>query len=414
MRITRTLALALLAAGLVCVCNPRALAKPELTHTRLFENHDKSFYRIPALAVSTKGTLLAVCNDRVGTPLDSCPYIRLLLRRSTDNGKTWGPVQTMRDREGWRAQAGAGIVDPTTGEIMFFYTWDPGTEEARKAHKEANPGYDASVIHHTEWIARSRDDGKTWKHEPRKIDLKKIRGCSTVGSDTGIVIRSGEKKGRLLMAARGSLDPKASYELCHENGLLVPWIKGNVGHNCTVYSDDHGKTWTAGGAVQPGTGEGCLAELSDGRIYFNSRTAGGWRPEATSKDCGENFSYFAVSRLVDCNAGTAASILSVPKEAHGRAFVLFTNPTHNEFGWSMFRDRKKFTASVSFDDAGTWPLKKVIFPGPSGYSASAMSKKGDFFVLYEKGKVFYRDTGVSIVKFNLEWLLDGKDIKDFK
>jgi sialidase-1 len=404
------LVFAVITVVLVCLPTSPMTAAPELTHTRLFENHDQSFYRIPALAVSTKGTLLAVCNDRVGTPEDGCPYIRLHLRRSTDNGKTWGPLQTMRDQKGWRAQAGAGIVDPTTGEIMFFYTWDPGTEEARLAHKKANPEFDASKVHHTEWIARSTDDGMTWKHEPRKIDLKNIKWCSTSGSDTGIVVRSGKNQGRLLMAARASLDQRVSYELCRKNRLIVPRVKGNgpVGHNCTVYSDDHGKTWTAGGAVQPQTGEGCVAELSDGTIYFNSRASGGWRLEATSKDTGENFSYFATSPLVDQNFGTAASILSVPKEAHGRSFVLFTNPTHNEFGWSVFRDRKKFTASVSFDDAKTWPLKKLIFKGPSGYSASVMSKDGDFFVLYEKGKAFYRDTGVSIVKFNVEWLTDGK------
>jgi len=40
-----------------------------------------------------------------------------------------------------------------------------------------------------------------------------------------------------------------------------------------------------------------------------------------------------------------------------------------------------------------------------------MSSAGVCFVLYEKGEHFYRDKGVSIVKFNLEWLLGGKDIK---
>ncbi len=42
-----------------------------------------------------------------------------------------------------------------------------------------------------------------------------------------------------------------------------------------------------------------------------------------------------------------------------------------------------------------------------------MTKEGDFFVLYEKGEHHYRDTGVSVVKFNLQWLTGGKDIKDF-
>ena len=80
----------------------------------------------------------------------------------------------------------------------------------------------------------------------------------------------------------------------------------------------------------------------------------------------------------------------------------------------MLRDRTRFTAFVSFDDGKTWPIRKVIFEGASGYSVSVMDQKGDFFVLYEKGKAFYRDTGVSIVKFNLEWLLDGKDINSFQ
>jgi hypothetical protein len=35
-------------------------------------------------------------------------------------------------------------------------------------------------------------------------------------------------------------------------------------------------------------------------------------------------------------------------------------------------------------------------------------------VLYEKGKSIFRDTGISIVKFNVDWLTDGKDISDFK
>jgi sialidase-1 len=113
------------------------------------------------------------------------------------------------------------------------------------------------------------------------------------------------------------------------------------------------------------------------------------------------------------NAGCAASIIAVPKEAHGRRFLLHTTPTGNQYGWSMLRDRTRFTAFVSFDDGKTWPIRKVIFKGASGYSVSVMGPEGNFFVLYEKGKGHYRDTGVSIVKFNLEWLLDGKDINSF-
>ncbi len=52
MRTAKTLPLVLLTAAVVCAWSSAALGKPELTHTRLFENHDKVVYRIPALAIS--------------------------------------------------------------------------------------------------------------------------------------------------------------------------------------------------------------------------------------------------------------------------------------------------------------------------------------------------------------------------
>ena len=396
----RRFALMLLAGLLLLTATP-VLAGPELTHTRLFETDVKVFYRIPALVVTTKGTLLAVCNGRVGTPRDHCPYVQLVVRRSTDNGKTWSPMQMIQDRKGWMATAGAGIVDPATGEIMFHFTWAPGAAEAKKAHKESG------LKEHTgHMIARSTDDGKTWKCEPKKLEPNShgSKG-STHGSDTGVVLRYGQKKGRLLIPARTGIKMK------DKDGS-----EKHVGCNCAIYSDDHGKTWKTSGVVQPRTGEGCLAELPDGTIYFNSRTGGdGWRLTAVSKDCGETYADFAKSDVLrDCNFGTAASVLSVPKEVHGRHFVLFTNAAHNQPGFNVVWNRKKFTASVSFDGTKTWPLKKVINPGPSGYSASVMSKSGEFFMLYEKGDRHYRDKGISVVKLNLEWLLDGKDLKEFQ
>jgi len=400
MRTKKVLPLVLFTAALANVWNSHALAKPELTHTRIFETNGKVFYRIPALVITNEGTLLAVCNGRVGTPRDHCPYVQLIVRRSTDNGKTWSPMQMIQDREGWVATGGAGIVDPTTGEIMFHFTWAPGTADAKNARIESDP-----KNHTGHMIARSTDDGKTWKCEPKKLEPNSYGSKgSTHGSDTGVVLRYGEKKGRLLMAARTGIKIK------DKDGK-----EKHVGCNCAIYSDDHGKTWKTSGVVQPHTGEGCLAELPDGLIYFNSRTGGdGWRLTAMSKDCGETYGDFAKSdALRDCNFGTAASVLSVSKEVHGRHFVLFTNAAHNQSGFNVVWNRKKFTASVSFDGTKTWPLKKVINPGPSGYSASVMSKGGEFFVLYEKGDKHYRDKGVSIVKFNLEWLLDGKDLRDF-
>src|SRR5215471_3322921 len=53
-------------------------------------------YRIPALVATPRGTLLAFCEGRKAGRGDA-GEIDLLLRRSTDGGKTWGRVQVVWD-----------------------------------------------------------------------------------------------------------------------------------------------------------------------------------------------------------------------------------------------------------------------------------------------------------------------------
>src|SRR5215470_11015895 len=57
---------------------------------------DYHTYRIPALIVTTKGTLLAFCEGRKKGRGDAGD-IDLLLRRSTDGGKTWAKTQVVWD-----------------------------------------------------------------------------------------------------------------------------------------------------------------------------------------------------------------------------------------------------------------------------------------------------------------------------
>ena len=431
-------------SGLICaativvgLCSSVAPAgKPELTHTRLFENHateaarlaalgpdGKTFkrhhngkvnYRIPAMAISTKGTIIAMCNGRTGTPLDGCEYCTIVARRSTDGGKTWEPERTIREIPYRSIFTGSAVVDPTTGEIMFFCHQWPMRERAKKLYTdpESDNAYEGFAI------LRSTDDGETWKFE--RLTFRPGAFCESAdpsGSDTGFMISKGPYKGRLIVPARSGVTMETMEQFCEKNHVRMAWYDKSkdgkpqrVGCNTVIFSDDHGKTWTVGGIERPGTGEACLAELSDGSLYLDSRIPGGLRVAATSTDGGENFTDPTVTPVMCSNAGCAASIITVPKEVHGRRFLLFANPTGNQFGWSMLRDRTRFTAFVSFDDGKTWPLKKLINEGPSGYSVSVMDQEGNFFILYEKGEAFYRDTGVSIVKFNIEWLLDGKDI----
>ena len=365
-------------------------AEPSFKHTRLFENGKLEdgqdvFYRIPAITVARDGTILAFANGRVGTAKDHCGYVQTILRRSKDNGKTWGPKQLVLDRPGWRAGNSAAVTDPKTGDIMFEVLLRPVSAEARKAHAAAPKELAGQLI------ARSRDSGETWTYEKMIIEPNRhgMIGLSG-GSASGIALTKGPKRGRIMIPGR------SGYKHC--------------GYNCATYSDDHGKTWKTGGLL-PG-GEGCVVELSDGRLYFNSRIGPeGWRMRAVSKDQGETWGEFANSDwLRDCTVGTSDSIVAVPESVAGRNLVVFCNPSFY-LPRANYADRRKMTATVSLDDAKTWPVKKTIFEGPSGYSACALAADGTILLLYEKGESFYRDKGISIAQFNTEWLFDGKDPK---
>lgn len=49
-------------------------------------------FRIPAVVATRTGDLLAFCEGRVGSR-DDFGNIDVVLKRSTDGGRTWGPLQ---------------------------------------------------------------------------------------------------------------------------------------------------------------------------------------------------------------------------------------------------------------------------------------------------------------------------------
>ena len=78
-------------------------------------------YRIPAVVRTNKDTLLAFCEGRKTSRSDHGD-LDLVLRRSTDGGKTWEPMQLVYE-EGGTAEITIGnpcpVVDRTTGTIWL-------------------------------------------------------------------------------------------------------------------------------------------------------------------------------------------------------------------------------------------------------------------------------------------------------
>lgn len=345
----------------------------------LFEMEDLFVdQRIPKIVVATDGTVLAFAK--------SCN----LLRRSEDGGATWSEAQEVGP-----GASGNAIVDEVTGDILIL------------------PGRPACV-----W--RSSDHGKTWQREDVAI-LPNPYGhgapdgdmaINTHCSESGVTLRYGEHKGRLLMPCR-VMPPKGNND--------QEWWPYH--YNTAVYSDDHGKTWQTSSPVQSGTGEGTLAELANGTVYYNSRShmsVDHRRRISWSHDGGEMFVDWSVSDDLfevgepfyfkygtkpsyGCNAG----LVRLPDEATGGKDVLLFSTPGNKGG-----DRVRMTVWASFDGAKTWPVKRLVYEGPSAYSSLAAGKDGTAYLLFEKGVEKLYET-VAVVRFNLAWLCDGKDWRTF-
>jgi len=97
-------------------------------------------------------------------------------------------------------------------------------------------------------------------------------------------------------------------------------------------------------------------------------------------------SFTIAKQLRDMFGGTAAALLGIPEDVWGRHAVIFSNQSFYVEGtqWSLW-NRKELMISLSVDGCKTWPVQKLLFQGPSGYSSSTLAQDGTVVVLYEKG-----------------------------
>lgn len=265
---------------------------------------------------------------------------------------------------------------------------------------------------------RSHDSGTNWTRETITVQPDGLGhvpdGISAM--QPGITLTYGRRPGRLLVPAR---------VMPGGNGVAARPFH----YSTAIYSDDGGANWqTSNPFPVRGTGEAALAELSNGNILYSSREhmTRGNRYLAWSYDCGNLWVGPYISpELPDGARGTSygcmGGLLRLP--VSGLDILLCSNCDTDagqmpaSVGGSTDVGREKVTVWASFDGGKTWPLKRLVDPGPSGYSNLGVGRAGTpsagrIYLCYEGGSGGPA-SAVQVFAFNLSWLLNGRDIKSF-
>ena len=313
-------------------------------------------FRIPALSVTTRGTLLAFAEARRGGGGDT-GAIDTVVRRSTDGGTTFGPMQVVAAGDG-DVMGNPAPVSLPSGRIVLVSTWN----SAKVPEKKMQPGL--GLDSRRVFVSTSDDDGLTWT-KPREItaDVKRPAwDWYATGPGAAIQLVRGPRAGRIVVPCNH-----------REQG---------IDRSHVITSDDEGATWRLGGITGDGTNESRVVELADGGVMLNSRnhrSAAKQRAVSVSVDAGESFDPARFRRdpaLVEPHCQAALVRHSWP--ADGRpGMLLFSNP-------ASASKRETLTLRGSLDDGGTWPFTYVVHPGNAAYSDLAVLPDGRVAVLYEK------------------------------
>jgi sialidase-1 len=337
-------------------------------------------YRIPAMVKSPRGTALAFCEGRKAGSSDS-GAIDLLLKRSTDQGRTWSEQKVIWTDKRNTCGNPAPVVDETSGFIWLLMTWNNGTDSEQDIQRGT------SVDTRRVFITHSEDDGITWKVPVEITDSVKSAewGWYATGPGNGIQLTRGNYKDRIIVPANHS-----------EAGKGTHMTRSHV-----VFSDDHGSTWQIGGVEEEKTNESALVERADGSLLHDMRSYHGQhrRAIATSSDGGATWSLVKFDDALTepvCQASILRYTWPGPNEI---SRILFANPASVK--------RENLTIRLSYDEAATWPVSKVIYSGPAAYSSLARLSDGTILCLFESGERSPYER-ISLARFSLDWLEGSK------
>ena len=444
-------------------------------------------YRIPALLKTDKGTLIAGTDERRLHHSD-WGDIGMVVRRSSDNGKTWGDrivISNPRDNEhakhaDWPSPVNidmALVQDPETKRIFAIYdmfleskavfslpgqalkayeqvgdkvyqvlykqgesgrytirengeVFDPQNRKTdyrvvvdpkKPAYSDKGDLYKGNELigniyfEYSEknifrvsntnylWMSYSDDDGKTWSapkditHGIRK-DWMHFLGT---GPGTGIALRTGPHKGRLVIPVYTTNN--------------VSYLNGSQSSR-VIYSDDHGETWQAGEAVNdnrpvgnqtihsstmnnPGAQntESTVVQLNNGDLKLFMRGLTGDLQVATSHDGGATWDK-EIKRYPQVK-DVYVQMSAIHTMHEGKEYILLSNA-----GGPGRNNGLVHLARVEENGELTWLKHNPIQSGKFAYNSLQELGNGEYGLLYEHADGNQNDYTLSYKKFNWDFL----------
>jgi len=332
----------------------------------LFAGGERGYkcYRIPALVVSTNGTILALCEARKNSCSDFGD-IDIVLRRSFDNGNTFKDMQVIAVDGTNTIHNPCPVVDEHTGTIWLPFC---------KNYKQV-------------FVMNSKDDGETWS---KPVEITKDVMDATwynIGSGPGHGIQL--KDGRLLIPSW------AGYE--RDWGPQLSYV---------FFSDDGGTSWKRGETLDEDQSDECEeVQTVDGSLYMNMRSRQGKkrRAYAWSRDGGLTWSKVKFDDALPELSCQGSLVRFTDKESFQQNRVLLCAPASTT-------ERAMLTVRISYDECKTWPVSKVVNEGSSAYSDLAIAPDMTILSLYETDEY----SKIVLARFNIEWLTNDVEHLEMK
>lgn len=350
--------------------------------------------RIPGLATSKKGTLLAIYDARYESARDLQGHMDIALNRSFDGGRTWEPMQVVLDRKEWGGMPekyngvsdACILVDDRTGDIYVAGLWMHGLLDAETG----------------KWVEGLTADSTRWLHQWRAKGSQPGFGVKetsqfliTKSSDDGLTwsepinITSAKKKEWWLFA------PAPGQGITMTDGTLVFPSQGRDENGTSfsniTWSKDGGKTWKTSNPATKNTTECAVVELQDGSLMLNmrdNRNRGNeevnGRSVFVTSDLGETWKEHPTSRkaLIEPTCMASLHTHRYMEDGVEKSLLLFVNPASTS-------KRNNITLKVSYDGGNTWPEEKQIlldeYSG-RGYSCITSVNDSTLGILYESSQ----------------------------